>query len=116
MCTDVVGASGLAHERHTLGISAEGVDVALHPAKRGDLIEDAIVPCCPVRAFGSKDRVREEAQSAKTIVDGDDDVTPLRNARAIVEERAPLQIESTLESLGVGSHEVATAVQKDYHR
>jgi hypothetical protein len=54
--------SGLAAERDVVGIAAEGCDIVLHPAERGLLIQDAVVP--PGMALRVYRRIGKEAKYA----------------------------------------------------
>jgi hypothetical protein len=53
-------------------VPAELADVALHPAQRGLLVHQAVVAGRPARVAG-QGGMREEAERAEPVVDGDHD-------------------------------------------
>ncbi len=70
------GAGRLSGERYAVGIAAERRDVLPDPLKRGDLIEQAPVRRgrvrSAVRGSGGQGWVRQPAEAAEPVVDGDD--------------------------------------------
>ena len=78
----VDGARGLAADGDVVLVAAEFGDVLLHPFERELLIEDAIV--AEEMAFGIQRGMRQKAEKAEAIIDGDDDRVALRGQLAPV--------------------------------
>ena len=68
-----VTARRLAGDRHVARIAAEPADVALHPAHRGLLVEQAEVARRAVGRLGAESGQREEAEHAEPVVHGHHD-------------------------------------------
>jgi hypothetical protein len=77
-------AGRFTEDRHVVGISAKGADVALHPAKCRLLVHQAVVARRPARGLGRKCRMSEEAELAQPVVDGDDDDTSRHQRAGVV--------------------------------
>ena len=85
-------------------IAAERGDVALHPAQRRDLVEQAVVAGDVPRRLRAQRGMREIAEHAEAIVDRDDDHAALGEARAVVQR------------LAAGARDERAAVDPDEHR
>ena len=71
-------ARRLPEERDVPGVATEGADLVAYPLERGDEIEHAPVAA---RAVVGEFRVREKAERAEAVVDGDDhDIAVARRA------------------------------------
>ena len=97
-------AGGFAEHRDVVGIAAERRDVALDPLQRGDLIHAGVIAERRARALPGQRRVGEEPESSESIVEADEQHTPLRELAAIVDcRRRPAVDESA-------------AIDPDHHR
>ena len=94
----------LAEDRHQSGVAAEGFDIFLHPSQSRDFIEQAPIAGTAGRRFAGEFRMGEEAETAETIIDRDDNGAAARQASPSKIGSAP---EPTFES---------AAVKPDHHR
>ncbi len=69
---DAQAAGGLAEYGHAPAISSKAGDVVLHPAQRGLLVHEAVVPRGVVGRLRAQRRMREEPEHAEPVVQGDD--------------------------------------------
>ena len=68
---DQRGAGGDAEQRHALRIAAKAGDVALDPGKRSEHVERAVVAGAAVLRLRRQRRMRQKAEHADAVVDGD---------------------------------------------
>ena len=90
------GTGTLSEDGDIVGIAAELCDIVVYPLQGSHLVVGAIVPRCAVRVLCRQFGVGKEAEDAQTIVDGDENHTPLspcitvhRNLMAIAVEIGP---------------------------
>ena len=93
---DAAGSRGLAEDGDPAGIAAEGDDVVLHPAERGDLIQEPAVGRCSAEV--------PEALGAQAVVEGHDD-------DAVTGQRGAVE-----EGIAGPAVDVASAVDPHHHR
>ncbi len=99
---DVHRAGGLAEDGDVVGVAAEAGDVVVNPAEGEDLIHEAVVARGVMRRFADEFGMREEAEDAEAVVEGDDE-------HAVVEQRA-----LGVETARTGAAEVGAAVDPEH--
>src|SRR5687767_13826539 len=86
----------MTEDRDAIRISAKCGDVALHPAQRLDLVEQAVIARGSLRRFPGERGMSEKAERAEAVVDRHhDDTKRCENSRVVatatVRERSAVQ-------------------------
>ena len=79
-----IDPAGLAADRDMVWIAPKSRDVALHPGKRGRLIEQAVIAGRMMRRAGGQFGKRKEAENAKPVVHRHHDDTSRGQRRAVI--------------------------------
>ena len=94
----------LAEDQNPVRIAPEGRSIGLHPLKRRDLVEQAVVARRTVLGLGAQAGVRQEPEGSEPVVDRDQHHALAGQRRAVEDERR------TVADL------VAAAVEPDHDR
>ena len=81
---DAQATGGLTENRHIVGVTAKGPDVALHPTHRRLLIQKPVVARRAGEGLGAQSGMGKKTELTESVVDGDDD-NPLRHQAGGIE-------------------------------